>query len=379
MGGNLGNRWLVVIASMCGLMVGTGAILIFATSVFLRPVSAELGITRGDLSGALLVATLFTAISCPIVGWLVDRYGARKLMLAGLPLYALCVAGFGFMQAQPFWVIPLLYGLLGFIGGLQTPIPYAYVVNRWFDRQRGLALGIATAGVGLGVALLPPYLAWMIGAFGWRQAYWGLAITVLVLAWLPVVLFVREPGLGEAEAQRGVAVAAPGTELPGDEASTAFKTRRFWALTIAFFLAVVAINGTLTHIIPLMMDRGIQLQQAAFIFSFAGYAIILGRIIAGWCLDPVRRRLLNPDGVEVPLTGGEYELLATLIERANRVLTRDMLLEVLRGRHAGPFDRAIDVAISRLRRKLEDNGRHAQLIKTVRGGGYVLAAEVKRQ
>ena len=100
---------------------------------------------------------------------------------------------------------------------------------------------------------------------------------------------------------------------------------------------------------------------------------------AGWCLDPVRRRLLNPDGVEVPLTGGEYELLATLIERANRVLTRDMLLEVLRGRHAGPFDRAIDVAISRLRRKLEDNGRHAQLIKTVRGGGYVLAAEVKRQ
>ena len=287
MGGNLGNRWLVVIASMCGLMVGTGAILIFATSVFLRPVSAELGITRGDLSGALLVATLFTAISCPIVGWLVDRYGARKLMLAGLPLYALCVAGFGFMQAQPFWVIPLLYGLLGFIGGLQTPIPYAYVVNRWFDRQRGLALGIATAGVGLGVALLPPYLAWMIGAFGWRQAYWGLAITVLVLAWLPVVLFVREPGLGEAEAQRGVAVAAPGTELPGDEASTAFKTRRFWALTIAFFLAVVAINGTLTHIIPLMMDRGIQLQQAAFIFSFAGYAIILGRIIAGWCLDRI--------------------------------------------------------------------------------------------
>ncbi len=100
---------------------------------------------------------------------------------------------------------------------------------------------------------------------------------------------------------------------------------------------------------------------------------------AGWMLDPVRRRLLNPDGVEVALTGGEFELLTTLVERANRVLTRDMLLELLRGRQAGPFDRAIDVAISRLRRKLEDSGRQAQLIKTVRGGGYVLAAEVKRQ
>ena len=99
---------------------------------------------------------------------------------------------------------------------------------------------------------------------------------------------------------------------------------------------------------------------------------------AGWTLEPARRRLLNPDGVEVALTGGEYDLLLALVERANRVLTRDMLLDLLRGRQAGPFDRAIDVAISRLRRKLEDDGRNAQLIKTVRGGGYVLAATVQR-
>ncbi|GAB0116968.1 response regulator [Acidisoma sp. 7E03] len=99
---------------------------------------------------------------------------------------------------------------------------------------------------------------------------------------------------------------------------------------------------------------------------------------AGWTLEPARRRLLNPDGVEVPLTGGEYDLLFALLERANRVLTRDMLLDLLRGRQAGPFDRAIDVAVSRLRRKLDDQGGGAQLIKTVRGGGYVLAATVER-
>ena len=97
-----------------------------------------------------------------------------------------------------------------------------------------------------------------------------------------------------------------------------------------------------------------------------------------WTLEPARRRLLNPEGVEVALTGGEYDLLQALVERANRVLTRDMLLDLLRGRQAGPFDRAIDVAVSRLRRKLEDDGRKAQLIKTVRGGGYVLAATVER-
>ncbi len=102
-------------------------------------------------------------------------------------------------------------------------------------------------------------------------------------------------------------------------------------------------------------------------------------VFGGWRLEPPRRRLLNPDGVEVPLTGGEYDLLLALTERPNRVLTRDMLLDLLRGRQAGPFDRAIDVAISRLRRKLEDDGRQAQIIKTVRGGGYVLAAEVERE
>jgi two-component system OmpR family response regulator len=99
---------------------------------------------------------------------------------------------------------------------------------------------------------------------------------------------------------------------------------------------------------------------------------------AGWTLEPGRRRLLNPDGAEVPLTGGEFELLAALVERPNRILTRDMLMDLLRGRQAGPFDRAIDVAVSRLRRKLEDDGRNPNLIKTVRGGGYVLSTTVER-
>jgi len=99
---------------------------------------------------------------------------------------------------------------------------------------------------------------------------------------------------------------------------------------------------------------------------------------AGWTLETARRRLISPAGVEVPLTGGEYELLATLADRAGRVLTREMLMELLHARAAGPFDRAIDVAVSRLRRKLDDDARNPALIKTVRGGGYVLAAEVER-
>ncbi len=99
---------------------------------------------------------------------------------------------------------------------------------------------------------------------------------------------------------------------------------------------------------------------------------------AGWTLETARRRLLSPDGVEIQLTGGEFDLLTILVERPNRVLTRDMLMDLLHNRQPGPFDRAIDVAVSRLRRKLEDDGRNPSVIKTVRGGGYVLSAPVER-
>lgn len=103
-----------------------------------------------------------------------------------------------------------------------------------------------------------------------------------------------------------------------------------------------------------------------------------GFSFAGWTLETARRRLLDPAGIEVALTGNEYELLVALLERAGRVLTRDILLDLVHGRSTGPFDRAVDVAVSRLRRKLDDGGKAPEIIKTVRGGGYVLAVPVER-
>jgi two-component system OmpR family response regulator len=102
------------------------------------------------------------------------------------------------------------------------------------------------------------------------------------------------------------------------------------------------------------------------------------RIFEGWTLDLSKRELRSPDATLVPLTAGEYELLAAIVERPGRVLSRDQLLDITRGRNAVPFDRSIDVQISRLRRKLETDPKEPQLIKTVRGGGYVLSCEVER-
>jgi MFS family permease len=282
MTGIFASRWWIVFACACGLLVGAGAILIFTFGVFLKPVTEDLGVTRGELSGALGVSTWFVAVSCPVIGWLIDRFGTRHVMIPGILLFALAVASFGLMQAQPLLLIYVIFCVAGFISGVQTPIPYAAVITHWFDSHRGIALGLATAGVGLGVAIIPQLAALLIGHFGWRWAYAGLGIAVVVLAWLPVLLFVREPPWVPAS---GSADAASAAALPGIDAAAALTTRNFWLLSVAFFLGVLAINGTIVHIVALLTDRGVPLQTATGALSVAGIAIIVGRIICGWCLD----------------------------------------------------------------------------------------------
>jgi two-component system OmpR family response regulator len=100
---------------------------------------------------------------------------------------------------------------------------------------------------------------------------------------------------------------------------------------------------------------------------------------AGWTLDIGARHLVGADGAAVPLSSGEFRLLQALVEHANRVMSRDRLMDVLSGREAGPFDRSVDVMISRLRRRLGDGGREAEIIKTVRNEGYLFAARVERR
>ena len=100
---------------------------------------------------------------------------------------------------------------------------------------------------------------------------------------------------------------------------------------------------------------------------------------SGWHLDTGKRQLISPDGVLVELTSGEFDLLYAFCTNPERVLTRDQLLDLARGRVSGPFDRTIDVQVGRLRRKLEIDPKKPEILKTVRGGGYMLATEVVKK
>jgi MFS family permease len=279
------NRWWVVFATICGLLVGAGPINVFTFGVFLKPITEDLGLSRGAFSAALTFHAAIAAIALPLIGWLVDRWGARRIMLPGLFVYALATASYGLLQASPLLFTFLIFALTGLVGGVQSPIPYAAVIAQWFDRQRGLALGIGTAGVGLGVVLMPQVAARLIDAVGWRLAYVGLAVAVLLIAFPPVALFLQEPPGFAAGARRRRQTAVTTAVVPGVAAGEALRSWLFWGLAIAFFLDVIAINGTLTHIVPLLTDRGISRQVATAALSGTGFALIFGRILSGWCLD----------------------------------------------------------------------------------------------
>src|SRR5260370_37335947 len=123
MRGIFANRWWIVFATVCGLIVGGGAINVFAFGVFLKPITADLGVGRAMFSSALTMHAALAALSCLAIGRLVDRWGARRVMIPGLVIYAAVTACYSLIQASPFAITFLILGLKAVIGGAGTPVP----------------------------------------------------------------------------------------------------------------------------------------------------------------------------------------------------------------------------------------------------------------
>ena len=169
------NRWWVVVGSMIGLIVSAGPVNNFTFGVFVRAVTEDLHIGRGTFASAMLATNWIGAASGPIIGWLLDRYGARRVLLVGVLLFAAATALQSYITSS-LLVLYLLFALKNLASAGQSPVPYAFAVSKWFDRRRGLALGVALAGVGLGTSVVPLVAAYFTAHYGWRMAYVGLGV-----------------------------------------------------------------------------------------------------------------------------------------------------------------------------------------------------------
>jgi MFS family permease len=279
------NRWWIVAASLMAQFVGSGAINIFAFGVFLKPVANDLGLGRGVLSSALLLSTFMTAVGCLTFGAFFDRLRIRTALLPAIALYALSVGSFAFLRPS-LAIVYALFGLSGFFGAGQTPLGYSKVIAQWFNKERGLALGIIQAGIGIGGIFVAQLTRLLIADFGWRKAYFGIGIVIFMVAFLPVAIFVREPASvlsARLSARQGLRQDKVVSGLRAAEVLR--RSRQFWMLAVAFFIVVLTANGPLIHAVALLTDRGISITRATAALSAAGFAMIVGRLLSGYCLD----------------------------------------------------------------------------------------------
>jgi predicted MFS family arabinose efflux permease len=281
MRGAVKNRWLVVLGSFIALMVNNGVIVLFTFSLFLKPIADEFGWGRATITSAMFVAGVAAAFVTPVVGKLMDIFGVQRVILPGIILYSIIIGSFSLLEPS----LPMLYtmaALAAVAGHVQTPMGYSKAIAARFEDHRGIALGIAVAGVGLGTIVVPQIAQVLIAHFGWRDAFIGVGIIIFVLAFPMVALFLGDSGRSAGERGANTNVET----IPGPTVWAIVRSdKRFYLLMFTFFFSAIAINGTTTHIVSLMTDRGFSPAVATSVLSSAGLALIVGRLISGYGLD----------------------------------------------------------------------------------------------
>ncbi len=274
----LRKRWSIVAAGAFALIVGGTPMLVVTFGVLLKPITESMGWSRADASLALSLMLFATAFLSPVVGVVVDRFGVQRLLIGSILVTACVLALISTIQSLfTFWLVFLLLGMVS--PGLQ-PVLYSKVVVDWFDDRRGLALGVLNAGQGVGSALMGPITGLLLAAYGWRGAYLGLAVLLLIIT-LPGAIFVirQNPAMHR---DRVRAANAHSGRLPWRDL---LASRPFWLVISSAFVLSMAINGALPHMVPLLTDRGYSLGAAVGTMSVLGLAGIGGRLGTGWLVD----------------------------------------------------------------------------------------------
>jgi sugar phosphate permease len=273
-------------------------------------------VTSGNALSKLVVGPLFGFGA----GWIVDRFGPRRLMLAGILMAGGALVGLGATSAA--WAFYLFYVLnaLGYVCG--GPLPNQVLLSRWFDRARGKAMGIAYLGIGVGGTLVPYLAYWLTTHFGWRVSLQAVGVLIVAIAF-PPAYFVPDTrrGVG-AEFTRPKQVAKRvGAELapPSGRAHVGhvLSTPAFYLLAIGSMCSIAAVGGTNQHLkLLLSLDRGYSQADAAGIISLVLAVSIAGRLLMGWLADRVPTKyvmlliyLLVAGSVPLLLAGGSRSIM----------------------------------------------------------------------
>jgi len=274
--------WRVALGGMLALVAGPSVFLL-SFGIFVQPLVQEFGWTITQVTMAITFMSFALVLIAPLQGYLVDRFGARRVILPSILCFSAAVVMMSRLTAD-LWLYYLAWLVLCISGLGIYPLSYLRTVGTWFDQRLGLSLGIANAGVGIGGALLPLILAIIIPTLGWRMGF--LCIAMMALITFPIAFFfVRE------NASAGSASGKP-TAVDGVAFGDAIRTRDFQLLATVFILMGFVTTGLIVHQIPILTDAGIPPQQAALIQATFGVFAIVGRVLTGLLLDFISAQIL---------------------------------------------------------------------------------------
>lgn len=268
--------WRIAAASSVGVFASFGSLLVFTFGVFLKPIAAEFGWSREAVSFAFALAALGIAVCSPLIGTLVDRFGARRVIAPCVTVFGVALASLSMLSPR-LAVLYATFVVLGAVGNGTTQLAHARVVASWFVQRRGLAMATLMMGSAVGAMVWPPIAQRLIAALGWRTAVASLGAIALVLGLGVALLFVRE---NPARARKRAA-----SNRPAGAHRTAALSRPFLVIVAVLFFGSLGQNGAIIHLSSMLTDRGIPPEHAAFALSAMGAASIAGRIAAGWMLD----------------------------------------------------------------------------------------------
>lgn len=282
--------WRIVFVAALGLCLGGPPIAVFSFSIFFKSLVHEFHASRAAISFAFTLHNVIGAMCAPLVGRLIDRFGARRVILPATATFALILIS-GRALGISIWQFYLFYAALGFMGIGASPIPYGVVVSHWFNRRRGLALGFMMLGVGLGAILAPLLAQRLIAAFGWRMAYVIFGFIILLIP-LPVLaaLLENDPaqrGLSPDGVQPRQGASERQSEIQGLTWHEIWHSPTFWLLICAFSLTGASVHAGVLHMQPLLIDRGLSPERAAVAISVIGLSLLAGRLGSGYLLDRI--------------------------------------------------------------------------------------------
>ena len=295
---NIHYAWVVMAVVFLTMLISSAALGL--PGAFLRPLSKEYGWTTEQISSALAVRFVLYGLMGPFAATFMERYGLRRVVCAALGLIASGMLLATRMTAL--WELFALWGLaLGFGSGLIALVLGATVANRWFERRRGLVLGLLTASSATGQLIFLPLVARLIAGVGWRAAVAPLVGGCLLVGGLAVCLLRERPrdlGLAAFGAdERSAAVPAarwrPSFSEPLRALAGAATNGTFWVLSGTFFICGLSTNGLIqTHFISLCGDYGLAPVPAASILAMIGAFDFVGTIGSGWLSDRFDNRKL---------------------------------------------------------------------------------------